>query len=74
MLLRRKKLNIAFNNLKKKKSYLRKNVICNKGIITHNKVKLYSQTATFIEEAERIKKSAEEKEGYGKLSNLSTKI
>ena len=37
-------------------------------------MKLYSQTATFIEEAERIKNSAEEKEGYGKLSNLSTKI
>ena len=37
-------------------------------------MKLYSQTATFIEEAERIKKSAEGKEGYGKLNNLSTEI
>lgn len=45
--------------------------ICNKEIITHDKMKLFPQPDTLIEDAERIKQSSEEKEDY---SDLYTKI
>ena len=48
--------------LRKKKLGLGEScVVCNKGIMTHNTVKLYPEPVTLIEAAERIKKSTEEK-------------